>query len=278
MYKRIIAVAAALGMIYGSTLLPAADTGGEPVASVATNKQVVSKFKASSNTKYFSTKEKVYGPIRPVEVANDSRGYQNTLEQSEPGVEGSDNGDSAGGESEELQYGQLPDTDSDPGSEGGNDDGISGTDFDPGDYEPVSSGDNGEAGDYIEETGEDGGEDVEPEPEPYEPYEPDPEPYEPEEPQMEYLGDWTITAYCGCAECCGSWGNATASGAPAISGHTLACNILPFGTQVMIEGTIYMVEDTGYTIYGDAWADIYFDTHDEALAYGLHTASVYLVG
>lgn len=99
----------------------------------------------------------------------------------------------------------------------------------------------------------------------------------PEEPALEYLGEWTITAYCSCSECCGSWGDATASGEPPISGHTVACNSLPFYTQVMIDGTTYTVEDTGSTPYGDAWIDIYFDTHEEALAYGLHTTSVYIV-
>lgn len=99
----------------------------------------------------------------------------------------------------------------------------------------------------------------------------------PEEPALEYLGEWTITAYCGCAECCGSWGNATASGEPPISGHTVACNVLPFYTQVMIDGVTYTVEDTGSTPYGDAWIDIYFDSHEEALVYGLHTTSVYIV-
>ena len=101
--------------------------------------------------------------------------------------------------------------------------------------------------------------------------------YEEPEPCLEYLGDWTITAYCGCAECCGSWGNATASGATPYSYHTAASNVLPFGTRVMIEGNEYVIEDTGYTIYGDEWIDIYFDSHEEALAYGLHTASVYIV-
>lgn len=99
----------------------------------------------------------------------------------------------------------------------------------------------------------------------------------PVEPALEYLGEWTITAYCGCAECCGSWGNATASGEPPISGHTVACNSLPFYTQVMIDGVTYTVEDTGSTPYGDAWIDIYFDTHEEALAYGEHVTSVYIV-
>lgn len=118
-------------------------------------------------------------------------------------------------------------------------------------------------------------EEPEPESQPEEYVESEPEP-EPEL-NLEYLGEWTITAYCGCAACCGSWGNATASERMPVAGHTVACNSLPFFTKVMIDGVIYEVEDTGSTIYGDEWIDIYFDTHDEALAYGLHTTSVYIV-
>lgn len=98
-----------------------------------------------------------------------------------------------------------------------------------------------------------------------------------EGPQYEYLFTATATAYCNCAACCSVPGQNTASGRPPISGHTIACNILPFYTQVMIDGVIYEVEDTGSTPYGDAWVDIYFDTHEEALAYGMRTVDVYLV-
>lgn len=95
---------------------------------------------------------------------------------------------------------------------------------------------------------------------------------------LTYLGDWTITAYCPCAECCGEWATGyTASGNPAISGHTVACNSLPFYSRVIIDGVEYVVEDTGSTDYGDAWIDIFFDTHEEALAYGVQVREVYLV-
>ena len=94
---------------------------------------------------------------------------------------------------------------------------------------------------------------------------------------MEYLGNWTITAYCPCSQCCGSWGNATASGVMPTANHTLACNILPFGTKVSINGVIYTVEDTGWTPYGSQWADIFFNTHSEALAWGLRNCDVYIV-
>lgn len=95
------------------------------------------------------------------------------------------------------------------------------------------------------------------------------------EPQMTYLGTWTTTAYCACPICCGEWSNGyTASGTLATQGRTVACGILPFGTQIVIDGTTYTVEDTG--VEGE-WIDIYFDSHEDALNYGMRDKEVYLV-
>lgn len=92
----------------------------------------------------------------------------------------------------------------------------------------------------------------------------------------EYLGTWTITAYCGCEICCGSWsGSPTASGAYPTAWHTIACSEFPFGTVLYIDGYGYFtVEDRG--VYGE-WIDIYFDDHAEADAFGMQTADIYLV-
>lgn len=90
--------------------------------------------------------------------------------------------------------------------------------------------------------------------------------------QGTYLGNFTLTAYCNCAQCCGTAGNATASGAMPTSGHTVAMAGVPFGTQLLINGTVYTVEDLG-TPYGHV--DIYFDSHAEALSFGLQYADVY---
>lgn len=96
------------------------------------------------------------------------------------------------------------------------------------------------------------------------------------EPDMEYLGAWTVTAYCGCEICCGSWsGSPTASGVYPTAWHTIACSEFPFGTILYIDGYGYFtVEDRG--VYG-AWIDMYFDDHDEADAFGMQTIDVYLV-
>lgn len=42
----------------------------------------------------------------------------------------------------------------------------------------------------------------------------------------------------------------------------------------MIDGVVYTVEDMGHGVDGN-WLDIYFDTHEEALNYGLKTVDVY---
>lgn len=100
---------------------------------------------------------------------------------------------------------------------------------------------------------------------------------DPEE-QLTYLGNWTITAYCPCEECCGPWASGyTASGNPAVAGHTVACNILPSGSKILIDGVEYTVEDTGWSPYGDEWIDIFFNTHEEALNFGIKEMEVYLI-
>ena len=87
-----------------------------------------------------------------------------------------------------------------------------------------------------------------------------------------YLGNFTLTAYCPCAQCCGTANNPTASGVYPTAGHTVAMAGVPFGTQLLINGTVYTVEDRG-TPYGHV--DIFFNSHSEALAFGLQSADVY---
>ena len=90
--------------------------------------------------------------------------------------------------------------------------------------------------------------------------------------QGTYLGNFTLTAYCNCAQCCGTAGNLTASGTVPTAGRTVAMAGVPFGTQLLINGNVYTVEDLG-TPYGHV--DIYFSSHAEALAFGLQTAEVF---
>ena len=48
----------------------------------------------------------------------------------------------------------------------------------------------------------------------------------------------------------------------------------PLGTKLLIDGIIYTVEDKGSGVV-ENHLDIYFDTHKEALDYGLQKAEVF---
>lgn len=88
-----------------------------------------------------------------------------------------------------------------------------------------------------------------------------------------YLGNFRLTGYCNCSSCCGEWANGlTASGTTPTQGRTVAMGGVPFGTKLLINGTVYTVEDRG-TAYGHV--DIYFDSHTSALAFGSNYADVY---
>lgn len=96
-----------------------------------------------------------------------------------------------------------------------------------------------------------------------------------DKPTKEYLGNFILTGYCWCEICCGEWsGTGTASGTTPVQGRTIAMNDIPFGTKIMIGDNIYTVEDRG-TPYGHI--DIYFDSHEEALNFGIKTQDVYEV-
>jgi len=88
---------------------------------------------------------------------------------------------------------------------------------------------------------------------------------------------YIATAYCPCERCCGSGASGiTASGARPREGVTIAADwdILPEGTLVEIEGIGYrLVQDTGSAIVGYR-IDIYFESHTEALAFGVQEVRV----
>ncbi len=92
------------------------------------------------------------------------------------------------------------------------------------------------------------------------------------------LGEFELTAYCGCSTCCGMWSDeqaTTASGTRAVEGRTVAVDtdIIPFGSIVEINGHEYIAEDTGSAIQGER-IDIYFDDHQDALQFGRQHAQV----
>ena len=95
------------------------------------------------------------------------------------------------------------------------------------------------------------------------------------------IGEFIITAYCPCSICCGEYSNPsnpkTASGVIATANHTIAAdtNVLPFGTEVIIDGQFYVVEDVGGGVKG-YHIDMFFDSHLEALKFGRQTKEVYI--
>lgn len=114
------------------------------------------------------------------------------------------------------------------------------------------------------------------------------EPEEPEEPALELLGEYEITHYCSCPQCCGVWAENrpvdengqeivyTASGARAEAGKTIAVDpaVIPLGSTVIIDGREYIAQDTGGAIQGNR-IDIYCSSHQEALELGVITAEVW---
>lgn len=94
------------------------------------------------------------------------------------------------------------------------------------------------------------------------------------------IGDFKITAYCSCAKCCGKYSperggeGKTSSGTVPQAGLTVASNVLPQGTYVMFNNHVYKVEDTGSGLQGN-WIDIYMNSHQEALNWGVKTLPVY---
>lgn len=86
-----------------------------------------------------------------------------------------------------------------------------------------------------------------------------------------YLGTFEMTAY--------EWtGNPCANGNYPTQGYTVACNSLPLGTQVYIDGYgYYVVEDRGASWHGDNWMDMYLGDVDACYQWGIKYLDVYLV-
>ena len=86
-----------------------------------------------------------------------------------------------------------------------------------------------------------------------------------------YLGTFWVTAYCPCPICCGEYSNmvnpTTASGAPAVEGVTCAApSNFEFGTELIVDGHTYTVQDRGGAINGNH-LDIYFSNHQAVTKY-----------
>ncbi|MCD8366015.1 MAG: NlpC/P60 family protein [Clostridiales bacterium] len=99
----------------------------------------------------------------------------------------------------------------------------------------------------------------------------------------DYIGEVVTSAYCSCSICCGIWtGGTTASGVYPSASHTLAVDasdpIVPIGTQVIMNGVLYTVEDTGNLNANGVDFDVFYDSHEAALAHGHQTWDAYYAG
>ena len=79
-----------------------------------------------------------------------------------------------------------------------------------------------------------------------------------------------VTGYCPCRKCCGKTDGITASGRKSQDRHTLAApSKYAFGTRIQLDGYgVYVVEDRGGAIK-DNRLDMFFNTHQEALNWGV---------
>lgn len=92
------------------------------------------------------------------------------------------------------------------------------------------------------------------------------------------MGKFKLTAYCACEKCCGKWADGkTATGTVPVQGRTIAVDedVIPYGSEVLINGHTYRAEDCGGAIIGNR-IDVYFDNHEEALEFGVQYGQVLL--
>jgi len=90
--------------------------------------------------------------------------------------------------------------------------------------------------------------------------------------------EYKVTAYCPCEKCCGIYADGiTASGYRIKKGDKFCASPLPFNTLLKIPGYgIVPVLDRGGAIKENC-IDVYFDTHQEALNWGVQYLKVGVV-
>ena len=88
-----------------------------------------------------------------------------------------------------------------------------------------------------------------------------------------------VTHYCACSRCCGPNAQGiTASGKRVAEGMVAMSSHYPFGTQIMINGVMYTVEDRGGSgIENDiSRVDIFVPDHNYALRLGRFETTAYI--
>lgn len=113
---------------------------------------------------------------------------------------------------------------------------------------------------------------------------------EKEEQKLVSLGDFRLTAYCSCKKCCGYWATVRpadengkeivygSSGEVLTAGVSVAVDtsVIPYGSELLINGMKYIAHDTGSGINGNC-IDVYHDDHQKAVEFGLQYAEVFLI-
>ena len=90
----------------------------------------------------------------------------------------------------------------------------------------------------------------------------------------ENVGRYRMSHFCPCRKCNGSNAGRTASGAPMSIGRTVATGReFPFGTRLLINGTIYTVEDRGVP---NGCVDILVGSHSEAYRRGVFRSEIFI--
>ena len=90
----------------------------------------------------------------------------------------------------------------------------------------------------------------------------------------ESAGRYRMTHFCPCRKCNGRNAGRTASGAPMTVGRTVAPGReFPFGTRLLINGTIYTVEDRGVP---NGCVDILVGSHSEAYRCGVFRSEIFV--
>ena len=92
------------------------------------------------------------------------------------------------------------------------------------------------------------------------------------------LGIFKLTAYCPCRICTGIYGKGiTSTGTRATANRTIAVDprVIPYGSSVEINGKNYIAEDSGSAIKKYK-IDIFFNSHSEALRFGVRYSEVFM--
>jgi 3D (Asp-Asp-Asp) domain-containing protein len=87
---------------------------------------------------------------------------------------------------------------------------------------------------------------------------------------------WKVTSYCSCKQCCGPNAKGITASGKKVKQGMIACNWLPFGTKVSIEGLgTFTVEDRGAkSLFGSKkkhikHIDVYLASHRDARKFGV---------